>query len=71
LVLAVEVLSPSTRRLDLVLKRAGYEAAGVGSDWVVDPDPPSVQVWDLIDGHYQVGGVAEGDQNLDVTRPSR
>jgi Uma2 family endonuclease len=69
LVLAVEVLSPSTRHLDLGPKRARYESAGVGSYWVVDPDEPSVRVWNLVDGHYQVGGVAEGDQKLEVTTP--
>jgi Uma2 family endonuclease len=34
LVLAVEVLSPSTRRKDLVLKRSKYQDAGVSSYWV-------------------------------------
>lgn len=31
--LAVEVLSPSTRRIDLTLKRSRYEAAGTVSYW--------------------------------------
>ena len=34
--LLVEVLSRSTRRLDLGLKRDAYERAGVGEYWVVD-----------------------------------
>jgi Uma2 family endonuclease len=36
--LAVEILSPSTLRKDLVLKRAVYEDAGIGELWIVDPD---------------------------------
>jgi Uma2 family endonuclease len=36
--LAVEILSPSTLRKDLVLKRAVYEDAGVGELWIVDPE---------------------------------
>lgn len=52
-VLVVEVLSPSTRRLDLHLKRARYEAAGTASYWVVDPgEPPSVTAWELREGRY-------------------
>lgn len=50
--LAVEVLSPSTRLVDLNLKRARYEAAGCPSYWVVDPDAPSITAWELSDGIY-------------------
>lgn len=61
--LAVEVLSPTTRRIDLTLKRDRYRAAGCGSYWVVDPDKPSVTAWDLQDDRYvevaQVAGVDE------------
>jgi Uma2 family endonuclease len=35
--LAVEVLSPSTRLIDLGLKQARYEVAGCAVYWVVDP----------------------------------
>ena len=36
--LAVEILSPSTRKLDLRLKRDLYERHGVREYWIVDPD---------------------------------
>lgn len=52
LMLAVEVLSPSTRRLDLTRKHAAYEAAGVASYWVIDPDEPRLTAWELRDGTY-------------------
>lgn len=48
--LAVEVLSPSTRRVDLTLKLSRYEAAGCPSYWVVDPDGPSLTAWQLVEG---------------------
>lgn len=51
-VLAIEVLSPSTRLVDLNLKRARYEAAGCPAYWVVDPDAPSITAWELRDGAY-------------------
>ena len=43
--LAVEILSPSTRQIDLTLKRARDEAAGCPSYGVVDPDKPSITAW--------------------------
>jgi Uma2 family endonuclease len=69
LTLAVEVLSPSSRRRDLVQKRAKYEECGVASYWVVDPDRPSVLAWDLVDGRYELAGAAEGDQALELRLP--
>lgn len=69
LTLAVEVLSPSTQRKDLVLKRSKYEDAGVASYWVVDPELPSVVAFDLVDGHYQTVGEAKGDEKLELALP--
>ena len=43
--LAVEVLSKSSRRKDLVLKRHLYESTGVGEYWIVDPLGETVQVF--------------------------
>lgn len=50
--LAVEVVSPSTRLVDLNLKRARYEQAGCPSYWVVDPDVVSLTAWELQDQRY-------------------
>ena len=50
--LAVEVLSPSTRRFDLMTKRSRYESAGTASYWVVDPGEPSLTAWGLQDGAF-------------------
>ena len=61
--LAIEILSPSTRHVDLTLKRARYEAAGCPSYWVVDPSSPSLTAWELRADEYvemaAVGGAAE------------
>ena len=67
--LAVEVLSPSTRRIDLMLKRSRYEAAGCLSYWVVDPDEPRVTAWELRGGTYGLAGEASGDDPLQLSRP--
>ncbi|MGI8948208.1 MAG: Uma2 family endonuclease [Ornithinimicrobium sp.] len=64
-VLAVEVLSPSTRTIDLTLKKARYERAGCTSYWVVDPEAPSLTAWELRKGSYQL--VADSTAPADVT----
>ena len=51
-VLAVEVLSPSTRRIDMTLKLSRLEAAGCESYWVVDPLEPAITAWRLRDDAY-------------------
>lgn len=58
----IEVLSPSTRHIDVGLKRSRYATAGVEHYWVVDPDPSAVEVtaWQLQDGEYPDGFRARG-----------
>lgn len=68
-VLAVEVLSPSTRRYDLLLKKSRYEAAGTPSYWVVDPDEPSIVAWELNNGTYVESGRAAATEMLKLTLP--
>ncbi|HET7326233.1 MAG TPA: Uma2 family endonuclease [Nocardioidaceae bacterium] len=60
--LAVEVLSPSTRLIDINLKRARYEAVGCPSYWVVDPDSLTLTAWELRDNVYvEVAHVARNE----------
>lgn len=67
--LAVEILSPSTRRIDLALKRSRYEAAAIPAYWVVDPDAPEIIAWELRDDEYVEVGRAAGPTTLTLTRP--
>jgi Uma2 family endonuclease len=61
--LAVEVLSPCTRSLDMVVKRERLERAGAPSFWVVDPEGARIVAWELTGGRYQqVADVAGGDK---------
>lgn len=64
LVLAVEVLSPSSRSVDRVLKRSLYEQSGVAHYWVVDPQEPSITSWSLHEGSYGEPEVVTGGQRL-------
>ena len=45
LLLAVEVLSPSTARYDRQLKRHRYQRAGVPEYWIVDLDSRLIERW--------------------------
>ncbi len=45
LLLAVEIISPSSTRYDRVTKRRLYQRRGVAAYWVVDPDARLVEVW--------------------------
>ena len=47
LALAVEVLSPSTRRIDLTAKLRRYERAGIPAYWVADPDELTLTAYEL------------------------
>lgn len=68
--IAVEVLSPSTRLMDLNLKRAAYERMGTPSYWVVDPDAPSVRVFEAdAGGAYRQVAEAVGEALLELDRP--
>lgn len=67
--LAVEILSPSTRAFDLLLKKDRLERAGCAHYWVVDPDVPAVRAWRLIDGAYVDDGTVEGGQPLTLDLP--
>ncbi|MGN6687349.1 MAG: Uma2 family endonuclease [Actinomycetales bacterium] len=68
--LAIEVLSPSTRRIDLMLKRSRYEAAGTAAYLVVDPDEWSIHAWVLDDdGRYAEAGAVRGDEVLHLSQP--
>jgi len=48
--LAIEVSSPSTRRLELVCKRELYERFGVPEYWYVDLDADRIEVYRLREG---------------------
>lgn len=69
-VLAVEVLSPSTKLYDLNFKKAAYERLGVVSYWVIDPLVPRLTVFELADcGEYQLVAKVSGPEAFDAKLP--
>jgi Uma2 family endonuclease len=67
--LAVEVLSPSTRRKDVVFKRSVYQDWGIPSLWYIDPDVPSFTALEPADGHYVEVATAVGNETVTISRP--
>ena len=69
LILAVEVLAPSTRRKDQSLKRSKYEDAGVQTYWIIDPAEPSLLALDLTDGTYVTTTHTRGTERAALHTP--
>ena len=79
--LAVEILSPSTRAKDMLLKLYKYQNAGVREYWIVDPDAETVLVYDFRDDNlypdkYDFDSIipiqiSDGECSIDFSRVQR
>ena len=67
--LAVEILSPSTRGFDLTLKRDRLEAAGCEAYWCIDPDQLTLTAWHLEHGRFVEVAYVSGDETFETERP--
>ncbi len=68
--LAVEVLSPSTRRIDLNLEKAASERMGAAHFWLIDPATVHLWAYELgPDGAYRLVGSDEGNEVFTATHP--
>ncbi|ADJ47405.1 hypothetical protein AMES_5580 [Amycolatopsis mediterranei S699] len=68
-VLAVEVVSPSSRHIDLYLKPARLAAAGCPFYWVVDPRVPSLSCFRLEGDTYVLAAEGRDDEPVTLTEP--
>lgn len=68
-VLAIEVVSPSTRRTDYVAKRFDYAQAGIRAYWIVDLDSAQVICLELVGNDYVEAPVQRGDDALTISSP--
>ena len=76
--LVVEILSPSTRSKDMLLKLYKYLKAGVREYWIIDPEQETVLVYDLSSGKFDPVrydfnsvipiGISEGSCSIDFSR---
>jgi Uma2 family endonuclease len=59
-----EVLSPSTRSYDMVVKRRFYAEIGVGHLWYIHPEDRLLTVSKLVDGKWLELGVHRPDERV-------
>src|ERR1700730_4369313 len=60
--LVVEILSPKTRRLDLVNKKQEYARAGVRELWFIDPEPRTIMIHQFaFDGVENIRQIVQKD----------
>lgn len=71
--LAVEVISPTSRLRDASLKRAVYARLGVPSFWLIDPDPerPASTAFQLAGSGYLQEAHVVGNASWATIRPFR
>ena len=69
--LAVEVISPTSRLRDAHLKKAVYARLGASSFWLVDParDKPSLTVFELAGGTCREVACVAGDEAWTAALP--
>ena len=58
LLLAIEIVSPSSARADRTAKRRLYQRRGVGTCWIVDPDAALVEIWHPGDDRPEIATAA-------------
>lgn len=78
--LAIEIVSPSSRRKDMILKTHKYEHSGVREYWIIDPQRRQVIVYDFAHESYPViygfedripVGIWEGALTVDFSEISK
>ncbi len=67
--IVIEVLSPGTARIDKMLKFSRYQEGGIEQYWIVDPRRPSIEVYQLTDGAYQLLTTGSGSAAVPVAGP--
>lgn len=67
--LVVEILSPSTRRTDELIKRSIYERFGALEYWLVDPDRRTVQVFRRAGVGFGASEVLSAEAGEELTTP--
>lgn len=68
-VLAVEVLSPTTRSTDVVIKRAVYETHQIPSYWLLDPTTQELTILALTPTGYTCQAVLQAEETFHTTHP--
>jgi Uma2 family endonuclease len=68
-VLAIEIISPTSRLGDASLKKAFYARLGVRSYWLVDPVKPALTAFELRGTDYAEIAYVAGDEGWQAVEP--
>jgi Uma2 family endonuclease len=71
ILLAIEIVSPGSRRRDHVTKLDEYAEAGIRHYWVIDIDddePPMLSAFLLVDGYYEI--IAKVTDTVQLSEPA-
>ncbi|WP_067830979.1 Uma2 family endonuclease [Nocardia inohanensis] len=64
---AIEIVAPSSRRTDRIMKLVEYAAVGIQRYWLIDPDDPvRITTHELCEDFYEVTGVQSGHARLEL-----
>nr|WP_221375503.1 Uma2 family endonuclease [Actinoplanes polyasparticus] len=66
-VVAIEIVSPGTKRRDRLEKPAVYASVGIPHYWRIEQNPVHIYAYDLVGGRYEL--VADADEELVLTAP--
>lgn len=61
-----EILSPSTSRIDRIVKMPVYAELGVGYLWLIDPNSQTLETYQLHDRHWLLTGSFADDQEVSI-----
>ncbi|MBI3359091.1 MAG: Uma2 family endonuclease [Nitrospirae bacterium] len=67
--LVVEVLSPSSRKTDEMIKRKLYQQYGVQEYWIVDPELQMVKIYRMTESGYVRTAELSSEKNEILTTP--
>jgi Uma2 family endonuclease len=52
--LIIEIISPSSVRLDRITKKELYESFGIKEYWIIDPNNTSIEIYTLVEKTYKL-----------------
>jgi len=62
--LVIEIVSPSSKKLDTIVKKGVYESYGVPECWIVFPDKVRIEIYTLVEGRYALHGTFSDEQKV-------
>ncbi|GGM81240.1 hypothetical protein GCM10010967_11320 [Dyadobacter beijingensis] len=62
--LVIEIVSPGSKKMDMVIKKGVYETYGVPECWLVFPEKVCIEIYNLVDRRYTLSGSYADDDRV-------